>query len=810
MKQTTIAIFCLFIFFCNHNAAAESTLVKIAKADGKDIAQVFFSFDSLPKYSQKIGNKRIDILLEKTRRAEEFQLFATDDRIIRVVPTTRNDMTIVSFFFRYQPQKVQLDTSSDGKLVLEILLGNRYSRSYQDLSERLKGLTVVEEEKIDYSNPLLSSPYAYNWKSFIQLYEPPINISVPIEYTTPPFPAIALIPPGLEKNSELLPAEMLQTAALGDWNTLVPLFLDLLKAPNGLENQKMIALTYGEVLLRAGDYEGAFKQLYLLKEKYPDEHIGIIAKYLLILLDAKFRDPYLADYNFREMEQLITPDHPLAPYLLLSRVETALATKQFEQARLLLNRDDIAFPGNTQKIRELRQGDYYNGTAQLVKAYVSYVLLKDSTLLHAHPYSQNGYCNTIYLQKKFEQAASCYRELAPRVSDTAALGLISYRTSMAELHFQGGNTIISGFARVADAFPDTEAGSRAAIKQTDLKFLYNTNWGKQAADQYNQIAATSVLRPTVAEASFKEAIVWSLIGQKGKAIELLTDFLRNFRISDIRDSALALLIDLLPGEIERLIKEGKNMEALVLAKQNRELFQNNWISLQLLAQIAEAYQKVGIYSEAQRVYLYLLEMSDVDKREQYFLPLVRAAFEQGEYSLVEDFGSQYNYNYGQGNDNLAILLLRIKALIATSRFDEAGALLPSPLPENTELQLLAADIYFHDLNYASSREVLERLNDRKIPLPIDAQFRLAESKYQLADYPGAATLFTALVDSKTIGQQSLFRLAQIERKQGNEENALKLFRKIVDKGTDDLWKQYAQKEIEYSELNSSIEKMTNP
>ena len=123
---------------------------------------------------------------------------------------------------------------------------------------------------------------------------------------------------------------------------------------------------------------------------------------------------------------------------------------------------------------------------------------------------------------------------------------------------------------------------------------------------------------------------------------------------------------------------------------------------------------------------------------------------------------------------------------------------------------MAAEIYFHDLNYASSREVLERLNDRKIPLPIDAQFRLAESKYQLADYPGAATLFTALVDSKTIGQQSLFRLAQIERKQGNEENALKLFRKIVDKGTDDLWKQYAQKEIEYSELNSSIEKMTNP
>jgi len=586
--------------------------------------------------------------------------------------------------------------------------------------------------------------------------------------------------------------------------------LNLLKSTNGIESQKMIALAYGEVLLRAGDFEGAFKQLYLLNKEYPNEHIGIIAKYMLILLDAKFRDPYLADYNFREFEQLITPDHPLAPYLLLSRVETALATKQFEQARLLLNRNDIPYPGNTQKIRELRQGDYYNSTAQLVKAYVSYVLLKDSELLRTHPYSQNGYCNTIYRQKKYDQAASCYRELAPLVSNTAALGLISYRTSMAELHSQGGNAIISGFARIEDAFPNTEAGSRAAIKQTDLNFLHNKNWGKQAAVQYSQIAATAIQRPTAAEASFKEAIVWSLIGQKGKAIELLTEFLRIFRVSDIRDSALALLIDLLPGEIERLINEGKNMDALVLAKKNRELFQNNWISLELLARIAEAYQKVGIYSEAQRVYLYLLEMSDVDKREQYFLPLVQAAFNQGEYGLVEDFGSQYSYNYHEGNDNLAILLLRIKALIATSRFEEAQELLPSPLPENTEIHLLASEVYFHDLNYSSTRKVLDDLIARKITLPVDASFRLAESRYQLKDYFGAAALFTTMIDNVVLGQQALFRLAQIERNQGNEENALKIFRKIVDKGTDELWKRYAQEEIQYSEFNTSIDKMLKP
>lgn len=810
MKRTIISLSLLFLFLCCHNAAAESTLVKIAKAEGKDIAQIFFSFDNLPTYSHKVSNKRVDVLLEKTLPSTELQLFASDERIIRIVPSIHEDMTIVSLFFRYQPQKIDLETSSDGKLVLEILLGNRYSRSYQDLSERLKGLTVVEEEKIDYSNPLLSSPYAYNWRSFIQLYEPAIDIAVPIKFTTPPFPVIALIPPGLGENAELLPAEIMQTAELGDWNELVPLIHEQLKSATGLENQKLLALTYGEVLMRSNAFEGAYKQLYLLRQNYPKEHVGIIADYMLILLDAKFRDPFLADFNFREFEQLITTDHPLAPYLLLSRVETALATKQYEQARLLLNRDNIPFPGETQKIKELRQGDYYNATSQLVKAYVSYMLLKDTKLLNARPYSLNGFCNTIYRQKKYEQAAACYRELAPQVSDAAALGLISYRANMAELHFKDGEELISGFARVEDAFPDTEAGDRAAIKQTDLKFLKSKNWGKQAAEQYNRIAASSILRPTVAEASFKEAIVWSLIGEKGKAIELLLQFLKDFRISEIRDSATALLLDLLPGEIERLIGEGKHMEALVLAKKNRDLFQNNWLDLNLLAKIAKAYQQVGIFSEAQRVYLYLLEMSDIEKREQYFLPLVQSAFDQGEYSLVEDFGSQYNYNYQDGDDSEAILVLRLKALVATSRFDEARGLLPSPLPDNTELKLIATEVYFFDNDYTATREGLQSLLAQKNELPVDAQFRLAESRYQLADYTGAEAIFATLTDNDTLGQQSLYRLAQIERTRGNEENALKLFRKIVDKGTDNLWKRYAEKELDFSAVNISIEKMMKP
>jgi len=809
MKRITLISICIFILVCSHTALAQSTLVKIAKADARDISQLFFSFDSLPKHSYKLSNKRIDVLLEGTMFAPDIQLFESDERIIRVVPSAEEGMAVVSLFFRYQPQEAKLETTSDGKLVLEILLGNRDSRSYQDLSERLKGLTVVEEEKIDFSNPLLTSPYAYDWRSFFKNYEPAIQIDVPLKFTAPPFPAIALIPPRLESNIDVLAPEIIETAGSGDWNELAPRILEQLTNTPDAEQQKLLALTYGETLQRAENYEGAYKQLYLLQQQFPDEHVGLMAKYLLILLEAQFRDPYLADFEYKELESRIPATHPLAPYLLISRVEAALATRQFEQARWLLNRDDVPFPGRTQKLRELRQGDYYSGTDQLVKAYVAYRLLDDAAFLKEHPYSLNGYCNTLYRQKKFDQAASCYRDLAPLVSATEPLGLIAYRISMAESHLKPGEELTASFARVENAFAGTEAGSRAAIKQTDLYYLSHADWGTQAAQQYRSIANSSILRPTVAEASFKEALVYSLLGEHGKSIDLLLDFLRDFKVSEIRDSALALLIDILPQEIKRLIAAGRHMEALVLAKKNRELFQNNWLDVSLLADLATAYQKVGIFSEAQRVYLYLLEVSNEERRERFFLPLIESVFDQGEYNMVEDFGSQYHYNYPEGEYSESILILRLRALIASDRFAEARRLVSPPLPQTPALRLLAADIFFHDQEFENCREALEPLIAKNMTLPARNSLMLAESRYQLADYQGAEAIFTTLAANEQFAQQSLYRLAQIERRSGNEENALKLFERIVEKGTDDLWKRYAEREIEYSRLNTSIEKMTD-
>ena len=66
-----------------------------------------------------------------------------------------------------------------GKLVFEVLLGNKYSKSYQNLADKLKGLTILETTSSDLTNPYLTSPYAKNWMSFFSLYESPVKIDIP-------------------------------------------------------------------------------------------------------------------------------------------------------------------------------------------------------------------------------------------------------------------------------------------------------------------------------------------------------------------------------------------------------------------------------------------------------------------------------------------------------------------------------------------------------------------------------------------------------------------------------------------------------
>ncbi len=801
MRPLILAIILLISVF--RIDAGASHLTKVVRLDiSEDLVQFYFSFDKAPTFKATSINRRVDLVFADSTFTSEVTFPPPDQNIVKILPRPGKTELIVSLFFRYKPQNYKLTKSPDGKIVFETLLSNEYSKTYHELAERLKGIGEIKKVSLDFTNPTFQSPYKKDWMSFFSNYESPVEINVAVKFTPPPFPIIRFLPPGREMNLQFLPSDIFELAEKEAWAQLSDKIFEKLQLSQNLESQKMLALTFGEALLHQGDFEGAYKQLYLLKEQYHEELLGTYADFLLIHLKAKYQDPNVAEYELQTLESTLGRKSLLTPFLFLAQIEAALASAKYTRLNKLLHRDDVALPDDLQEIVQIHQADYWYAIKQPIKAFAAYKLLANSTILRTLPYSLNGYCSSSYQQKKYRDAAICYEQLGAVVTDKSLLGLIAYRKNMAKMKNQEAVSLLNDFAQIENAYSGTEAGFRAAMKKIDLLYGQDRNYAKQALEKYGEIADNSSDRAVREEAFFKQALIHSQLGENEKSVQLLQQFLREFQTGDVRISAQALLIDILPGEIKRLVDHQEYVKALVLAKKHKDLFQKNWINGKFLADIAEAYTRIGLFDEAQKLYLYLIEIMPVDQRERFYLPMIQSTFDQGNYGLVEDYSAQYFYNYPQGANSAEVLVIRLHSLIDDERLEDALKLLPSPLPDNKELYGIAGTLYFRTDDYKKCLVVLKKLALLETPLPANEQFMLAESLFQTGAFNEAESIFQTITEEHPFYEQSLFRLAGLERKKGNEQNALSLFKKIVETGKSPQWKKYAERELQFAKVTT--------
>lgn len=805
MKTRLFYILLVLLANC-HSALAASTLLGVSRTHTRESTQIYLSFDKLPVHSINLREKRLEISLDDTQPAQGLQFFAADTRIIKILPITNDDRTVISFFFRHKPHDVKTEKSKEGKLILDILVGDQSSLANQVIAKQLKDITVLNEKPTVSTNPLSNSPYADKWPLFFKNYESSISCTVPVKYTLPPFPVIALLPPLASENSLLLPAEINELAANGLWLEMQPLLLDVMKSSNDPEVQKKISLTQGEILLRNGSFAEADSQLSLLAEKYAEEPVGIYARFLLVLSRASHTEGYAASAEIPDLEAIIGQTSPLFPHLILFEIETALSAQQYKKAQQLLDRQDVIYPDAVQPIKDLRQADTFVGLKEPLKAYVAYQLLKTPSIINSYPDSLKGYCDTLYTHKKYRESGECYTRLIPITEEKEALGLLSFRKALADLKMDGGVQATESFSLIEDAFPGSEAAVRAALKKTDLKYLQDKDWAEEAAQAYRQLAEKAVLRPLVAEALVKEALVFKLRDRNDKALKLIMQFLRDFQTAELRQTAQALLLEILPGEINALIKDGKYPEALILAKENKEVFLKNWLDIKILADLAYSYRQIGLYNHAREMYLYIMSVVKIDQREQYYLPLLQTVNEQGDLKFVEHLAGRYLNTYPKGRDRAEILRIRMNALIVEGQFAKAQELLPSPLPEGNTFQAIAAILAFHSDKYADALTHLKNLSEDDRSSDTELLFIYGESLFQTGDMAGSEKAFDDLKDKKFHTEQVLYRLAQIEIGKGNTEKGLKLLRTIVEKGEDPLWQRYAAKDLEYVESTDRLQR----
>jgi tetratricopeptide (TPR) repeat protein len=283
------------------------------------------------------------------------------------------------------------------------------------------------------------------------------------------------------------------------------------------------------------------------------------------------------------------------------------------------------------------------------------------------------------------------------------------------------------------------------------------------------------------------------------------NFLKEFKNGALHETALALLIETMPEILKEQIRNGKYIEALVLAQQNKNLFVKKWIDISLLADMARAYQELGFFNEASKMYLYLLDIGAGEDNGPYYLPLIKLAYEQGEFEMVEEYADQYQTAHPKDPAHEEILLVRLQNLMTHNKNQEALTLLSEHKSTQPRFKEIQATLYFQLNDYAKAKAILEELkitvDSKGKDKLFDPVFMLAESAYQTGDIKKSAELFTTVQQESSHQDQSLFRLGQIARQNGDSESALKYFKQIVEKGSNPLWQKLAKKELELTALS---------
>ena len=666
----------------------------------------------------------------------------------------------------------------------------------------MQGVNVIKRSDIDSLNPINLSQYAKNWLSFFTTYELPVTIKTTPNFHLPPFPLAQALAPK-EPLEQWLPADILQSAKEEKWNQVSLLLREEINTQAKEALKERLVLAYAEAQLRMGAYRDPYFLLQRIMIQYPDSLLDLLSNFLFLYQQAtrgNFIDTY---FELLPLLEKIGDKTPFTDDIHLFLAELALLSKQYEAAEKLLTDPILARSTPLTAQRLMRLADLYYAKGEKAKALTLYDSLVDKApQLTNDPMPLAAFCDCLYEAKRYKEAAKWYMQLGDLLNNQSDQDLALYRLALCQLRMKGmekkGRIDLE---QIADAFPKSQGGTLAHLKQTDLDYVNRQIAPHEAVAVYNRCTLYGQTIMQREQCLFKEALIHHLSGENAISVDKCMQLLREFQKGDLRTEAMALLIQQLPAVVKRLVTNQEYVKALVLAKQNKKYFVRGWLQPELLFDLAKAYSRLGLADQAAQTYQYLFEVSDNAEKEKIYLPLLESLFAAGRFLQVEEYADRYQLRYPKGANGPSIFYLKAQALYRNGHPEQALKLITADnAPKMRALELLKGRLYYENKQWQQVIDTLDKpqLNEQLAPNRL--LLPLAESYFQTGDNAKAQRLFQQLLKIDQELEQAAFRLAQIENRQGNREQALKLFKDLAEKGKDPLWKRLAGEETAILEM----------
>lgn len=781
-----ILFFVLFLFSITQTArAAETaTLTGMEKQENPNHTRIVLRLSGLPQFTSEQSGQRVDLTLDDVQVSPGLRKLPEDERVIKILLAQKHRQLVVSLLLRQPPKQVVTETQRNpDQIVMDIYWesndGARPSVAFRiaDMPPKKAGRRAAQHQR--------KSQWKGRWYDFYRNYRSDWKLQLPLTYTFPPLPPLIS-----DEQSVLWPLQQ---------HADKKMFLSLLQTAatlTGIESDQRYLrdLLVAEAQLRTGATAAASARLHqlMIAEGSEQARVG----YLTAYGEAVNGQPLVAQLQLQERVANLPNDHLFAPLNRLLLIETAVATKREKLALEQLSLQGDLWPDSLLSIVALRKADALSGTGQQDGALAIYrELIEESGLYENYPFSCGRAAFSAFKQQQYPLATDFYRKLSELLKDQPGEGLALFATGASAFEAGDLGWGMIGLQRAILDRPGTEGGDRATLRVIDLQVIKDGELGlAKGVSEYAQLGEKSNFRSVREEALFKRALGLYLLFEHQQSVVELMEFRRNFSTSSLRREVDLLLLEQLPKVVHQLLEEKDDLQAVVLVEQNRKLLLGSGFDQQFLKDLAQAFEKLGLYDRSGRVLLYLFDRSSGQPdQEELYLPLARSFLKRDEYQDASEYAGRYLKAYPQGEDSGPLFEVLLDSFDRQkSDQDLLDWLSKKDRPRSAKLEIRAAWIYWNIEQIDGVVESLEWIRNSGQELEVKEMALLGESYYQLKDNRQAEKIYLTLHDDPTYGSRAKYRSAQILLRRQNRKGALNLLKQTVEIDSEGAWGKLAQ------------------
>jgi tetratricopeptide (TPR) repeat protein len=769
--------------------AQKALLVHMETSSKNKSLGIDFEFTSLPQYKVNISGQKVEFIMYGTSLSPQLERIDDHANILQTNFHEGSEKSTVSLILRSVPKDVNSSTSMTRPRVhLEIVWSASAQAHKPAIASAIESRLNFDNHKTS-ARRYIASTYSENWLKFFENFEWPIALTTSRHFCFPDFPCYlkAWTISELEKS-------ILEYGYKGYWNKGLEMVNQELQNASSKE-RALLTLIKADLLVRQGEFTRVKKLTYALLENDVHDILMHWATYIRCYALAVTGDTYTAYYDLEKAYQYIDEASHVKQYYRILLGELALSTGHFEKALELFSQEEITSQ-NIYNICRLRKADALFELGQKQKAYELYQSLAPLRYFwETHPWSLASLAKLNYTRKQYDRACQNFFLLNKAISSHREKSMALYWAAMARYRGQKHALAHDDFQNIEDMFPDTEGALRSRLKLNDLKVLQERSDWQSLFLEYQKIVQQADTRNVREEATFKKILMLFKAKKKEECVICLEQFLRNYCAGKLKPHAEALMVEVLPEVVRKLVAKKQYFQAMVLVEKNRQLLIHSPLSLQFLTSLAKAFFETGLFDRAEKVYSYVLAGSDsTEVKDDIFLLLIETLFEKKEMDRVVECANSYCQHFPKGKNLVQIYLFKAKALQAQEKDREAlRVMLSKDRPVDEQLDIFTGELLF-DLNkYKQVEKYMSRGMD---PYWQTAQRSIlllrAEALYKTNSFQNALTYYSYLIQHNHCIDQSLYRKGCILYKTGQHAQSFQVLKALIENGEESYWKRLAK------------------